>query len=93
MVGIHEAAKFLGVAAQTLRRWEREGMLIPDEGTLGVRRRYDLAWPRRARSVRRGVETLRDIFAYCLAVVRRLRIFGQRYKLKLTGPKRSETWE
>ena len=68
MVGIHEAAKFLGVAAQTLRRWEREGMLIPDEGTLGVRRRYDLAWPRRARSVRRGVETLRDIFAYCLAV-------------------------
>lgn len=31
MVGVHEAAEFLGVAAQMLRRWEREGKLIPDE--------------------------------------------------------------
>lgn len=43
MVGIQEAAEFLGVAAQTLRRWEREGKLIPDERTPGGRRRYDLA--------------------------------------------------
>ena len=43
MVSIHEAAEFLGVAAQTLRRWEREGKLIPDERTPGGRRRYDLA--------------------------------------------------
>lgn len=43
MVSINEAAKFLGVAAQTLRRWEREGKLIPDERTPGGRRRYDLA--------------------------------------------------
>lgn len=42
MVSIHEAAEFLGVAAQTLRRWEREGKLIPDERTAGGRRRYDL---------------------------------------------------
>jgi DNA-binding transcriptional MerR regulator len=27
MVSIHEAAEFLGVSAQTLRRWEREGWL------------------------------------------------------------------
>ena len=43
MVSIHEAAEFLGVAPQTLRRWEREGKLIPDERTPGGRRRYDLA--------------------------------------------------
>jgi predicted site-specific integrase-resolvase len=43
MVSIQEAAEFLGVAAQTLRRWEREGRLIPDERTPGGRRRYDLA--------------------------------------------------
>ena len=43
MVSIHEAAEFLGVAAQTLRRWEREGKFIPDERTPGGRRRYDLA--------------------------------------------------
>ncbi|MDA8095441.1 MAG: IS607 family transposase [Betaproteobacteria bacterium] len=42
-VSIHEAAEFLGVAAQTLRRWEREGKLIPDERTPGGRQRYDLA--------------------------------------------------
>ncbi|MFN3884989.1 MAG: IS607 family transposase [Rhodocyclaceae bacterium] len=43
MVSIHEAAKFLGVSPQTLRRWEREGKLLPDERTIGGRRRYDLA--------------------------------------------------
>ena len=43
MVSIHEAAEFLGVAAQTLRRWEREGKLTPDERTAGGRRRYNLA--------------------------------------------------
>lgn len=43
LVGIQEAAEFLGVSAQTLRRWEREGKLIPDERTEGNRRRYDLA--------------------------------------------------
>ncbi|ACD84430.1 Transposon IS605 OrfA, integrase-resolvase [Methylacidiphilum infernorum V4] len=43
LVSIHEAAEFLGVCAQTLRRWEREGKLIPDERTPGGRRRYDLA--------------------------------------------------
>ena len=31
MVSIHEAAEFFGIATQTLRRWEREGKLTPDE--------------------------------------------------------------
>ncbi|WER50960.1 IS607 family transposase [Cupriavidus sp. WKF15] len=43
MGSIQEAAEFLGVSAPTLRRWEREGKLIPDERTAGGRRRYDLA--------------------------------------------------
>ena len=43
LVPIHEAAEALGVSAQTLRRWEREGRLVPDERTAGGRRRYDLA--------------------------------------------------
>lgn len=43
LVSIAEAAQFLGVATQTLRRWEREGRLVPDERTPGGRRRYDLA--------------------------------------------------
>jgi len=43
LVSINEAASFLGVSAQTLRRWEREGKLMADERTEGGRRRYDLA--------------------------------------------------
>lgn len=43
LVSIAEAAQFLGVATQTLRRWDREGRLVPDERTPGGRRRYDLA--------------------------------------------------
>ncbi len=43
MASIQEAAEFLGISPQTLRRWEREGRLLPDERTPGGRRRYDLA--------------------------------------------------
>jgi predicted site-specific integrase-resolvase len=39
---IGEAASFLGVSPQTLRRWEREGKLGPHERTPGGQRRYDL---------------------------------------------------
>ena len=43
MVPITEAAEFLGVTAQTLRNWEREGKLLPDWKTPSGARRYDLA--------------------------------------------------
>ncbi len=43
LVGIREAAEFLGVSSSTLRRWEHEGKLLPDERTTGGYRRYDLA--------------------------------------------------
>lgn len=62
MVSIREAAEFLGVAAQTLRRWEREGRLIPDERTPGGHRRYDLARLRPEQF--RAPETARRTIAY-----------------------------
>lgn len=40
-ISIGEAASLLGVSTQTLRRWEREGRLLPDERTHGNQRRYD----------------------------------------------------
>lgn len=39
---IGEASKVLGVSITTLRRWEKEGRLQPDEITPGGHRRYDL---------------------------------------------------
>lgn len=42
LVSIGEAAKALGISISTLRRWEREGKLLP-ERTIGGQRRYDLA--------------------------------------------------
>lgn len=62
LVSIREAADFLGVAAQTLRRWEREGKLLPDERTAGGRRRYDLARLRPERF--HTPETARRTIAY-----------------------------
>jgi len=62
MVSIQEAAKFLGVCPQTLRRWEREGRLLPDERTPGGRRRYDLARLRPEQF--RAPETPRRTIAY-----------------------------
>ena len=50
-VSIRKAAKELGVAPETLRRWEAEGTIQVDR-TPGGRRRYDLAslrgWSRQA---------------------------------------------
>lgn len=40
---IGEASKVLGVSITTLRRWEKEDRLQPDEITPGGHRRYDLA--------------------------------------------------
>lgn len=63
LVPIHEAAEALGVSPQTLRRWEREGRLLPDERTAGGRRRYDLARlkPEKFRS---QAEAVRKTVAY-----------------------------
>lgn len=37
-MGIREAAKILGVSVTTLRRWKREGRLVPEHTTGGHRR-------------------------------------------------------
>lgn len=42
LVSIQEAARYLGVSTQTLRRWEKEGKDIAVERTKGQQRRYDL---------------------------------------------------
>ena len=42
IVTIQEAAHFLGVSPQTLRRWERQGKGVPVQRTVGGQRRYDL---------------------------------------------------
>ncbi len=43
LLTIKEAGKVLGVSTSTLRRWEREDRLIPDERTEGNQRRYLLS--------------------------------------------------
>ncbi|MCY0898554.1 MAG: MerR family DNA-binding transcriptional regulator, partial [Firmicutes bacterium] len=53
-MGLREAAEFLGVTPSTLRRWEREGKLIPDERTAGGYRGYDLARLRPEQFAHRG---------------------------------------
>ena len=63
LVPIHEAAEALGVSAQTLRRWEREGRLLPDERTAGGRRRYDLA-RLKPEEFRSQAEAVRKTVAY-----------------------------
>jgi putative resolvase len=40
---VKEASDLLGVSTSTLRRWEREGRLIPDDRTEGNQRRYLLS--------------------------------------------------
>jgi len=41
-IKIGEASKLLGVTPQTLRRWERDGHLVPDKKTEGNTRYYNL---------------------------------------------------
>lgn len=37
---VAQAARLLGVSAATLRRWEAQGLAMPDAKTLGGHRRY-----------------------------------------------------
>lgn len=43
LLNISQAANVLGVSESTLRRWETEGRLVPDERTAGGQRRYKLS--------------------------------------------------
>lgn len=43
LLTIGEAAEFLGVSTQTLRRWEKEGKNIAVQRTSGGQRRYDIS--------------------------------------------------
>jgi excisionase family DNA binding protein len=41
-ISVGAAAEILGISVSTLRRWEKEGWLLPAYRTLGGHRRYDL---------------------------------------------------
>lgn len=42
LLSIGEAAKALGVTTTTMRNWDKNGMLHPDEYTSGGDRRYSI---------------------------------------------------
>ena len=42
-ITIGQAAKYLGVSPQTLRRWERQGRIAKAKRTSGGQRRYELS--------------------------------------------------
>ena len=62
LLSISEAAKLLGVVESTLRRWEEEGRLMPDERTKGNQRRYKLSSLRP--ELKRGIDYNRKTIAY-----------------------------
>lgn len=62
LLNIGDAAKLLGVAESTMRRWEKEGKLIPDERTAGNQRRYKLSSLRP--EMGRGIDYDRKTIAY-----------------------------
>jgi len=42
LISIKEAADALGVSVYTLRRWEKEGKIVPAQRTAGGQRRFNL---------------------------------------------------
>lgn len=42
LLSIGQASKALGVTIQTLRNWDKKGLLKPDDMTKGGERRYKL---------------------------------------------------
>ena len=48
LISVGQAASMIGVSISTLRRWEKEGRLLPAMRTLGGHRRYQLAEIERA---------------------------------------------
>ena len=62
LLSISEAAKLLGVSESTLRRWDREKKLQPNERTEGNQRRYRLSSIRP--EFRRGADSKKRTLAY-----------------------------
>lgn len=62
LVAIGEAAKLLGVSITTLRRWEKEGKLLPEPST-STHRRYDLS-KLKPESSKQFVDDTRKTIAY-----------------------------
>ena len=62
LVSIGEAARQLGVSISTLRRWESEGKIRPEDRTAGGQRRYSLA--KISPKVGRRIPSTRETIAY-----------------------------
>jgi len=58
LVKIGEAAKYLGVTIQTLRRWEREGELLPDRKSASGTRYYDIYQLKNKRQTKASLITI-----------------------------------
>ena len=76
LVSIREAAEALGVSPQTLRRWEREGRLLPDERTPGGCRRYDLARLAQAVPADAGMS---DLELFVVLIARRYGVSSEKF--------------
>jgi len=55
---IKEAPNHFGVSPQTLRRWEKQGKLIPAKRTQGGQRRYDITQLLFSKKEKVGVQDL-----------------------------------
>jgi putative resolvase len=60
-LSFQKAAVFLGVSAQTLRRWERSKKIEPTQRTAGGQRRYDITKLQPARLLNAKTESLPTI--------------------------------
>jgi predicted site-specific integrase-resolvase len=62
LVSIGKIASILGVCVMTLRRWQKEGKLIPDFVTLGGHRRYNA---QRVKNLFEPINDERMVVGYC----------------------------
>lgn len=65
LIAIGQASKLLGVTIQTLRNWDKQGLLKPDEITKGGSRRYKLESIKRInKNIKFNADNLKTI-TYC----------------------------
>ncbi len=61
LLSISQAAQFLGISEDTLRRWDKLGKLVPNR-TLGNSRRYELSILQQIKESKDGFETQNNYF-------------------------------
>jgi len=61
LITIGEASEILGVSISTLRRWDKEGRLIPEKTASGRHRRYDISKLKPEQYRQQALETRKTI--------------------------------